>query len=101
MYMNAYTIISGFLMQIAAMIGMGYMSYKVANTYESESLRLGYLKALSFCMGYLVGPLMHHLAEFEPMILVQEKILPLPWRNHHDHDILHVLVQNHGLDVRI
>merc|ERR1711908_123183 len=71
MYMNAYTIISGFLMQIAAMIGMGYMSYKVANTYESESLRLGYLKALSFCMGYLVGPLMHHLAEFEPMILVQ------------------------------
>ena len=71
MYMNAYTIVSGFLMSVAAMIGMGYMSYKVSNVHESESLRLGYLKALSFCMGYLVGPLMHHLAEFEPMILVQ------------------------------
>merc|ERR1711934_228450 len=71
MYMNAYTIISGFLMSFAAMVGMAYMMYKVSNVYESESLRLGYLKALSFCMGYLVGPLIHHLAEFEPMILVQ------------------------------
>merc|ERR1711908_58203 len=71
MYMNAYTIISGFLASVAAMIGMSYMMYKVSNVYESESLRLGYLKALSFCMGFLVGPLIHHLAEFEPMILIQ------------------------------
>ena len=71
MYMNAYTVVSGFIAQFAAMIGMAYMTYKVSNTYESESSRLGYLKALSFCMGYLVGPLIHHLAEFEPMILIQ------------------------------
>merc|ERR1711990_44360 len=71
MYMNAYTIISGFLSSVAAMIGMAYLMYKVSNVYESESLRLGYLKALSFCMGFLVGPLIHHLAEFEPEILIQ------------------------------
>jgi Bax inhibitor 1 len=71
MYMNAYTVLSGFMMSVAAMIGMAYMTYKISNVYESESLRLGYLKALSFCMGFLVGPLMHHLAEFEPMILIQ------------------------------
>ena len=32
---------------------------------------MGYLWALAFGMGYLVGPVMHHLAEFEPQILVQ------------------------------
>ena len=32
---------------------------------------MGYLWALSFSMGFLVGPVMHQLAEFEPMILIQ------------------------------
>lgn len=45
--------------------------YKVTNIYDDEKTRIGYLWALSFCMGFLVGPVMHHLAEFEPMILVQ------------------------------
>ena len=71
MYLNAYTILSGFMMQIAAMVVMAYAMYKVTNIYENENTRIGYLWALAFGMGYMVGPVMHHLAEFEPMILVQ------------------------------
>ena len=71
MYLNAYTIISGFLMSMASMIVMAYAMYKVTNIYENENTRMGYLWALAFGMGFLVGPVMHHLAEFEPMILVQ------------------------------
>lgn len=71
MWMNAFTILSGFMWAIASMIAMGYLMYKVSNVYEDEKTRLGYLWALSFFMGFLVGPVMHHLAEFEPMILVQ------------------------------
>ena len=70
MYMNAYTILSGFLMNMVTFVAMAYAMYKVMNVYESESSRIGWLWALAFGMGYLVGPVMHHLAEFEPMILV-------------------------------
>ncbi len=44
--------------------------YKITNLYEEETTRMGYLWALSFSMGFLVGPLMHNLAEFESMILI-------------------------------
>lgn len=71
MYLNAYTILSGFFATILIFIGMAYAMYKVTNIYESEHTRIGYLWALAFGMGFMVGPVMHHLAEFEPMILVQ------------------------------
>ena len=70
MYINAYTILSGMFMQFAAIIAMAYGMYKVSNVYEDEKTRLGYLWALAFSMGFMVGPLMHHLAEFEPTILI-------------------------------
>jgi hypothetical protein len=66
MYMNAYTILSGFFVSIMIFVGMAYAMYKVTNSMESENTRMGYLWALAFGMGYLVGPMMHHLAEFEP-----------------------------------
>lgn len=53
------------------MIAMGYAMYKVMNVYENENTRMGWLWALAFSMGYMVGPVMHQLAEFEPMILIQ------------------------------
>jgi len=71
MYMNAFTILSGFIWSFVAMIAMAYMMYKVSNVHENEQTRIGYLWALAFSMGFLVGPMMHHLAEFEPMILIQ------------------------------
>lgn len=70
MYINAYTILSGMFVQFAFLIGMAYLVSKVSNVYEDEKTRLGYLWALAFSMGFLVGPLMHHLAEFEPSILI-------------------------------
>merc|ERR1711939_673848 len=70
MYINAYTILSGFLWSVATMIAMGYAMYKVMNVYENEHTRMGWLWALAFGMGYMVGPVMHQLAEFEPMILI-------------------------------
>lgn len=71
MYLNAYTIISGFLLNFLAMIGMAYMVYKISNRYENEQSRIGYLWALSFCMGYLVGPAIHNYATFHPGLLLQ------------------------------
>ena len=53
------------------MIGMGYLMYKVSDRSAPENERIGYLWALSFCMGFMVGPVMHNLAEFNPEILIQ------------------------------
>ena len=71
MYMNAYTILSGFMMQMVSILGMAYMMYKVTNIYLPENERMGYLWALAFFMGFLVGPLIHNLYEFAPDILLQ------------------------------
>ena len=71
MYLNAATIMQGFIFTFCALIGMGFMTYKVSNRQEDENTRIGYLWAIAFCMGFLVGPVMHHLAEVQPMILVQ------------------------------
>ena len=66
MWMNAATIFSGFIWTVVTIIAMAYMMYKVTNVYESETSRMSYMWGLSFFMGFLVGPVMHHLAEFEP-----------------------------------
>lgn len=50
---------------------MAYMMYKVANVYLPENERIGYLWALAFFMGFLVGPAIHGLYEFAPEILMQ------------------------------
>ena len=71
MYMNAYTILSGWIWSFITLIGMGYLIYKISNVYDTERNRIGYLWALSFCMGFLVGPAMHRIAQFNSMILVQ------------------------------
>lgn len=71
MYMNAYTIFSGFLMQMVSMLGMAYMMYKTSNIYLPENERIGYLWALAFFMGFLVGPAIHQIYAFAPEILLQ------------------------------
>jgi len=70
MYMNAFTILSGFMMQMISIIAMGYMMYKVTNVYLPENERMGYLWALAFFMGFMIGPLIHNLYEFAPEILL-------------------------------
>ena len=70
MYLDAFTVLSGFMWSVGIMIAMGYAIYKVSYVYDDENNRMGWLWALAFGMGYLVGPVMHQLAEFEPMILI-------------------------------
>ena len=71
MYINAYTILmTGFFSQILVFIGLGYLMYKISDKSQKEETRLGYLWALAFAMGYLVGPVMHLVAEIDQMILV-------------------------------
>merc|ERR1712086_2931 len=66
MYLNAFTVLQGFLWTVGIMIGMGYLTFKVADRSAPESERIGYLWAISFCMGFLVGPAMHQIAEVSP-----------------------------------
>ena len=46
-------------------IGLGYLIYKISDKSQKEETRLGYLWALAFAMGYLVGPAMHLIAEID------------------------------------
>merc|ERR1712224_560961 len=70
MWINAHTILSGFFASIAVMIGIGYLGYKVSSPYMPEQERMGYMWALAFCMGFLVGPAMHQIIEFDPSIIM-------------------------------
>merc|ERR1712146_732965 len=47
-----------------------YLSYKVAISNETEQMRMGYMWALAFFLGFLVGPAMHHIADIHPSILI-------------------------------
>ena len=70
MWINAHTVINGFFMSIIVTMGMGYLGYKVSNTYMHEKERMGYMWALAFAMGFLVGPVMHRIVEFDPSIIM-------------------------------
>ena len=66
MYINSYTILmTGFISEILVFIGLAYLVYKVLDKSQSDEKRLGYLWALAFAMGYLVGPAMHMIAEID------------------------------------
>ena len=69
MWINAHTILSGFFVTILTTLGMGYLMYKVSSPYLSEGERMGYMWAVAFSMGFLVGPAMHHIAEVHPGII--------------------------------
>ena len=69
MWINAHTVLSGFFVSLLVMAGMGYMSYKISMPHASEGERMGYMWALAFSMGYLVGPGMHAIANINPEII--------------------------------
>merc|ERR1711934_1247341 len=70
MWINVHTILSGFFVSIAFMMGMSYLGYKVSDQYMPEKERMGYMWALAFSLGFLVGPAMHQIAEFDPSIIM-------------------------------
>lgn len=74
MYMNAYTVFSGFIMSIAVVMGMAYLMFKVTDHMLDENTRMGYLWALAFSLGFMVGPAMHHIAEVDASILINAAI---------------------------
>ena len=51
-----------------------YLMFKISDKSQEERTRLGYLWALAFAMGYLVGPVMHLVAEIDQMIIVNAVI---------------------------
>ena len=70
-FMNQTFILSGFIAQFLSIIAMGYMAYKISNVYESEESRGYYLYGFSFFVGFLLGPMINMLLEFEPEIIYQ------------------------------
>merc|ERR1712178_169015 len=52
------------------MMGMGYLMYQVSSSYKPENERMGYMWALAFCLGFLVGPAMHQIVELDPSIIM-------------------------------
>jgi FtsH-binding integral membrane protein len=71
MFVNASIFFSGFLAEIASMILMIYLVCQVANRDNSENFRMGCLAGIAFQLGFLVGPVMHHIAHANPQILIQ------------------------------
>ena len=69
MWLNAYTVLNGFFVSIIVMMGMAYLSYKVSNPYMPEKERMGYMWALAFSLGFLVGPAMHQIADIDSSII--------------------------------
>merc|ERR1712118_219142 len=49
---------------------MGYLSYKVSDSYMPEKERMGYMWAMAFSLGFLVGPAMHQIVEYDPSIIM-------------------------------
>lgn len=70
MWLNAHTVLSGFFVSIAVMVGMGYLTMQVSNGYMPEKERMGYMWALAFSLGFLVGPAMHQIAEIDSTIIM-------------------------------
>ena len=64
-------IFAGFLSTIFCMLGMAYFGYQVQNQSNTEVVRLSYLAGIAFFLGFMVGPMIHAIADIEPQILIQ------------------------------
>ena len=72
MYANATFIVSGFLLNLCSIILSIYLIVQIADKRgNSEDKRMGCLAGLSFQLGFLVGPAMHSLIEYEPQLVIQ------------------------------
>lgn len=72
MYANATFLMSGFLLNLCSIILSVYLVAQIANkASNSENMRMGCLAGLSFQLGFIVGPVMHTLIEYEPQLVIQ------------------------------
>ena len=70
MWLNAHTVFNGFFMSIIVMMGLTYLGFKVQDSYMAETERMGYMWAMAFSMGFLVGPVMHQIVEIDSSIIM-------------------------------
>lgn len=70
MWINASFFLNGFLVSILSIILSVYLIIQVSNRTNSETSRLYYLAGLAFQLGFLAGPGIHYLAEFQPKLLI-------------------------------
>lgn len=52
-----------------------FLTCKVTSSTETEQMRMGYMWALAFFLGFLVGPAMHHIADVDPSILINAVVI--------------------------
>ena len=71
MYVNSTFVVSGFFLNLLSVIGSIFLVYQTLNRANSEDTRKAYLAGLAFQLGFLVGPALHYLVEFEPTIVLQ------------------------------
>jgi len=71
MWMNETLMIGGFIMMILFMFLQMFFIYQVKNPNNSEQSQIGYLLALAFAMGFMVGPGIHAIAAVNPAMLTQ------------------------------
>ncbi len=70
MWVNSALILSGFIMNMLSIICTIYLVYQISNKRNSEDSRMIFLGALAFQLGFLVGPAIHRVAQFNPQILM-------------------------------
>jgi FtsH-binding integral membrane protein len=74
-FLNHSFMINGFLLHIASIILSIFLVCQIQNRNKSESERVAYLVALAFQLGFLIGPVINMLLEFEPELLIQAVFL--------------------------
>ena len=70
-YINSVIVMRGFILEMVSLAASIFMTCKIMDLHASEATRNNYLYALSFFIGYLMGPGLHMIAEFDPSMLVQ------------------------------
>ena len=66
MFINSTFFVQGFIMMILFMFLQIYLIAQIANKTHSEQTRIGYLLALAFAMGFMVGPGINQIAAVNP-----------------------------------
>ena len=75
MWINDQVVLNGFYMSILSIIGISFLTYKICTPYASESEKMGYMWALAFSLGFLTGPAIHMIADFNPQIITTAVVI--------------------------
>lgn len=71
MYCNATFFMTGILSTVVSIILSVYLIWQIKNQSNSQDFRRWCLAGLSFQLGFLIGPVINHLAVVDPALLIQ------------------------------